>query len=145
MAYVIESLPSTTNTAQAPYGIKLSSNNGLFTTLYDVNQQAKENLKTLLLTNIGERYMLPTFGSKLLSILFQPNVDELKPQIVDILVSTVNTWLPYINIDDIVIKTGNELESQDNTVSIKLSYSVLNFSPASITISATADSMVTIA
>jgi phage baseplate assembly protein W len=143
MAYIIESLPAKNN-SEIPYGIRLTSNYGLFTTVYDINEQTKENLKTLLLTSVGERYMLPTFGCNLISVLFQPNIDELKVQITDIIMSAINTWLPYVNVLEITVDAGGETSSQENATTVKLSYSVSNFETTSITITATDNNTVTV-
>ena len=53
-------------------GISYSSNNGIFTSIYTTDQQAFEQLKTLLLTRVGERYGYPQYGTHLLNIIFQP-------------------------------------------------------------------------
>ena len=115
-------------------GIKLASESSLFTTLYDINEQAKENLKTLLLTSVGERYMIPQYGSKLLNIIFQPNIDTLKIQIDDIIRTAVNTWLPYISIEQLDITTASDDPTLNNSTEIKLTFNVQEFQTQSITI-----------
>ena len=57
-----------------PLGLGLSS----FTPIYLTTDQAFENLKTLLLTKKGERYHQPTFGTRLLYVLFEPNTELIK-------------------------------------------------------------------
>ena len=115
-------------------GIKLSSETSLFTTLYDINEQSKENLKTLLLTSVGERYMIPQYGSNLLNIIFQPNIDELKIEIADIIQSAINSWLPYINIEKLDIKTASDDITMGNSTEIILTFSVQNFQTQTISI-----------
>lgn len=118
-------------------GIKLSSETSLFTTLYDINEQSKENLKTLLLTSVGERYMIPQYGSNLLNIIFQPNIDELKIEIADIIQSAINSWLPYINIEKLDIKTASDDITMGNSTEIILTFSVQNFQTQTISIGIT--------
>ena len=114
--------------------ISLASETKLFSTLYDISKQGKENLKALLLTQVGERYMLPTFGCNFLDIIFQPNVNELKEEIANIIQRAVNAWLPYIIFDELKIKTAEDDPLMGESVEIVLSFHVENFSTQSITI-----------
>jgi phage baseplate assembly protein W len=42
--------------------------------------------------------MQPTYGTNLINVLFEPNNEELKEDIQDLLKTAINYWLPYINI-----------------------------------------------
>jgi phage baseplate assembly protein W len=85
-------------------GIKLSFNDvGIFSTNYNSTDQAKANLRNLILTKVGERYEQPTFGCNLLNILFQPMSDDIIGNINDIIQTPVSYWLPYISIENIDI------------------------------------------
>ena len=48
--------------------------NAVFKSVYTTSEQTLARMKTLLLTRKGERYQLPTYGTNLLDILFQPNI-----------------------------------------------------------------------
>ena len=138
MAYQI--VVATNNTIQTVnvLGIDLTMNNpGVFKPLYSTIDQATANLKSLLLTRVGERYNQPTFGSQLLNILFQPVTDTIKIDITEIINEAVGFWLPYINIDDIVIVTGFDNPDLPYHIQITLTYSVNNYSTNTITLSAT--------
>jgi phage baseplate assembly protein W len=138
MAYQI--VVATNNTIQTVnvLGIDLTMNNpGVFKPLYSTIDQATANLKSLLLTRVGERYNQPTFGSQLLNILFQPVTDTIKIDINEIINEAVGFWLPYINIDDIVIVTGFDNPDLPYHIQITLTYSVNNYSTNTITLSAT--------
>ena len=74
MAYVFIDRTINSNNNEIALGVSISNSNSLFNSLYDLRLQVRENLKTLLLTRKGERYMSPTFGTDLLDIIFQPNV-----------------------------------------------------------------------
>lgn len=127
MAYVVETLNTTTTTEkQIGLGVKLSNNVTCFDTLYDINEQAKENLKSLLLTKLGERYMLPDFGTQLINILFEPNTDLLSIDIQSMLAQSIGYWLPYINLQMIDIKTAQSHHELTNEVEISITYSVLD-------------------
>mgnify|MGYP001311632168 CR=1 FL=1 len=58
-------------------------------------EQARDNLKNLLLTNVGERPAQPEFGSRLLSVVFEFKDDSLIEEVIN---EAVDRWLPYINI-----------------------------------------------
>ena len=60
-------------------GISLGNNNTVvFEPTYTSLEQEFAKLKTLLLTRKGERLYLPTFGTDLLKIIFQPNTEFIK-------------------------------------------------------------------
>lgn len=134
MAYVVETLNTTTTTEkQIGLGVKLTNNVTCFDTLYDRNEQAKENLKSLLLTRLGERYMLPDFGTQLINILFEPNTNLLGIDIQSMLSERIGYWLPYINLQTIEVKTADSHQELTNEVEISITYSVLDsFSTESI-------------
>jgi phage baseplate assembly protein W len=137
MGFVFESSNTSTTDSiknDIGLGISLASETKLFSTLYDISKQGKENLKALLLTQVGERYMLPTFGCNFLDIIFQPNVNELKEEIADIIQRAVNVWLPYIVFDELKIKTAEDDPTMGESVEIVLSFHVENFNTQSITI-----------
>lgn len=79
------------------------ANGAGFTQTYTTLDQAVANAKNLVLTNHGERIMLPTFGTNLREILFENNTDELVDIVDDAIRSSFSTWLPYIFINDLVI------------------------------------------
>ena len=96
-------------------GIKLpysNGNGGLFQLSYSTHDQAISNLKNLILTRKGERYMQPTFGTDLYDILFENNVEDLPNIVRDMLTTDIAFWLPYIIINDIVIKQKTEFDTE---------------------------------
>jgi phage baseplate assembly protein W len=107
------------------------------TPIYLTTEQALENLKNLLLTRIGERYIMPEFGTNLLNIIFQPNVAELKQEITDILTPPINRWLPYINIISIDTKTNEDDPTLNYYISITIKFSVSTYNAQNITIAVT--------
>jgi phage baseplate assembly protein W len=145
MAYVFETQVQNINeTLNTALGVRLTNRNGIFQPLYTIPEQTKENLKTLLLTQIGERYMQPEFGTNLLSMVFEPNVTELKQDIQDTLTSAISTWLPYVRIEQLDIVTADDDPTSIHHVSISLSYSIQNFSTDSIKIYVNNDNTVTV-
>ena len=124
MAYRIEPILDTFNVA-TPLGIKLSFNDvGIFSTNYNSTDQAKANLRNLILTKVGERYEQPTFGCNLLNILFQPMSDDIIGNINEIIQTPVSYWLPYISIENIDVKTNLDDIIPDHTIKITIEYTV---------------------
>ena len=76
MGYRIISVDNNTSTVTTPtaLGISYNSDDRIFRTIYTTTEQALENLKTLLLTRVGERYGYPQFGSHLLNVLFSQQI-----------------------------------------------------------------------
>lgn len=97
----------TTNVATL--GISLGANgNVVFDSTYTSIEQEFAKLKTLLLTRKGERVMLPTFGTDLLKIIFQPNTSEIKQDIVEYITDPINQWLPDIELMNIDVQTTDD-------------------------------------
>ena len=83
-------------------------------------EQAKHNLKNLLLTHVGERVGQPEFGSKLRALCFEQITDELPVKIEEEVKEAVSTWLPYINITEVYTLTE---EGDANKIFVEIKYS----------------------
>ena len=83
-------------------------------------QQARHNLKNLLLTYPGERVGQPEFGSKLRELCFEQIDDNLPERIEEEVRKAISIWLPYINVTE--VQTLNE-EGDDNKIFVRISYS----------------------
>lgn len=99
---------------------------------YITIDQAKENLKNLLLTRKGERLIHVDFGSDLLKIVFQPNVSELKQDINTVISDSINYWLPYISIETLDIVTNQDDPTLAHNLKITLTFSVNEFDTSTI-------------
>lgn len=82
-----------------------NTDGGLFPITFTTRDQAISNLKNLLLTRKGERLFLPTFGTNIQDVLFEPNFDTLKEILIFEIESAVEFWLPYITIQSIDVET----------------------------------------
>ena len=97
---------------------------GLTQTYFEV---AKQNLKTLILTNPGERMMDRNFGVGIRNKLFEQNTGTTKDTITYSIREQVSQYLPYITIDNIIYDENIEPNtSQDvfNSLSVRIIYSV---------------------
>jgi phage baseplate assembly protein W len=141
MSYRIQTVNDVTTKSEIGLGVDLSFRNpGVFKTLYTTNDQAKANIRNLLLTRKGERYNLVNFGTNLLNIVFQPNNVETKELINFEITSALAAWLPYIIILDLEILTVDDDPTLLHTIKITLKYTVDGFNTDAITITAQEDS-----
>jgi len=141
MAYRIQTIEDVTTKSEIGLGVDLSFGNaGIFKTLFISNNQAKANIRNLLLTRKGERYNQLNFGTNLLSLVFLPSDDELKELISAEISAALNFWLPYIVVQNLEILNVDDDPSLQNTIKIQLTYTVDGFSTDSITILAKEDS-----
>lgn len=79
--------------------------NGLLHTQSGVDQ-IKSDLLVLLLTNPGERVMLPSFGTPLRELMFEPNDAVLEQKARDAIIQAVATWEPRVVVEQISVAVG---------------------------------------
>jgi phage baseplate assembly protein W len=108
---------------------KTSDSNGVFALNYTTLSQVKYNLINLILTRKGERVMQPDFGCDIWRILFEPIVEgQIDAEIERTVVDAVNTWLPYINVDQILFDY-DENDIDNHRINLELQFS-LSSNPA---------------
>jgi|TARA_B110000211_G_scaffold234086_1_gene302354 hypothetical protein len=130
MAYVIgrKVIKDTKDFDSYAYGITLPlsrGETGFFQQAFVSFEQAKSNLKNLLLTKKGERIMQPNFGTGLQSLLFEQADDNLEQKIEETITKNVSYWLPYVTIKNIDIVMTDELKDK-NQVNVGLEFTVGN-------------------
>lgn len=119
----------------APYPI-IRSPRGLLATQSGVDQ-IKSDLLALLLTNPGERVMLPTYGTPLRTLFFDPNDVFTEQRARDMIVAAITTWEPRITVEHIEIirnideKDLNPDDSREDIEQIML-IKILFFDPENI-------------
>lgn len=89
-------------------------------------EAVQNNLRSLLVTNWGERVMHQDFGCNLIQFLFEQSVDdELREQISDRIASQVAKWMPFVNVDDIQLVFPEEDSSvPQNSFRISITFSL---------------------
>ena len=90
---------------------------GFFKRTKTALEQAKSNIKSLLLTNKGERLGNPTFGTNLLSLVFSQENTDLESRVEEEIRASMSEFLPFINI-----------------VSIETNFSATNKNVANVTL-----------
>jgi len=100
------------------------SGNAVFNTTYTTKEAIKANLINYFLTNKGERYLNPLFGSDIRLLLFdnvsEDTIIELKARII----SEIGTFFPRVK------KTLFEIsgDPDNNTFRVYLKYKIINSS-----------------
>ena len=84
-------------------------------------EQAKSNMKSLLLTNKGERLGNPTFGTNLLSLVFSQENTDLESRVEEEIRASMSEFLPFINI--VSIET-NFSDTNKNIANVTLEFTL---------------------
>ena len=95
-------------------------------------QVAQQNLKMLILTNPGERIMIPEFGVGIKTYLFQNATQVTFDTIEENIRQQARVYLPYITIDNITflserndfVEAGIEPSSLSNYLHIQIRYRI---------------------
>jgi phage baseplate assembly protein W len=87
---------------------------GMLRTQRGINQ-VKSDLLVLLLTEPGERVMLPEFGTPLKKFLFEPNTSSLVDSVKDAIANSIKMWEPRIAVSQIeVTNSADSIERSLN-------------------------------
>jgi phage baseplate assembly protein W len=78
---------------------------GLMRTQSGINQ-VKSDLLVLLLTEPGERVMLPEFGTPLKQFFFEPNDIDVTDRVKDVLAVSIKNWEPRVAVTQINVTNG---------------------------------------
>jgi phage baseplate assembly protein W len=100
---------------QLPLGVH---QDGVFKQTQTLLEQTKSNIRNLLLTRRGERLGNPTFGSELLSVVFEPINDDTQNQIEEKIRASIAEFLPHVSIRSI------SFSDDANTLSPRIIFSV---------------------
>lgn len=100
---------------------------------YFYSQEGNANLKAdllqLLLTNPGDRVMLPQYGTPLRKYIFEQNVDTTKEAIRNDIINAIETWEPRITVNEITVDTLTQYDqntgvttTDEKGILIKINY-----------------------
>ena len=85
----------------------------------------KNNIRNLLNTERGERFFQPNLGIGLRRYLFQQITNDVTLQIQNEIVDTIGAFLPFVEVQDIQVKTSNNDESVNvNTFSVNVLFNI---------------------
>lgn len=94
----------------------------VFNSTYTSKDAIKANLINFFLTNKGERYLNPTFGSDIRTLLFenidQDSIENTKTTIV----AELSNYFPRLRVNEFQINTRPDY----NTLEVVMRYSIIN-------------------
>ena len=103
-------------------GLPLSHNrDGFFKRTKTSLEQAKYNIKNLLLTQKSERLGNPTFGSDLYKVLFEQEGDDIESKVEEAIRSAMSEWLPFVIINNIETKFSI---TNKNAINVSMQFSL---------------------
>lgn len=110
-------------------GVMLPFNNprGIFNKSVTNREQIYSNIRNLLLTSKGERYMLPDFGTNLRYILFEniTSEDTFVETIKNDISDAFKEWLPYLTLEKLTVDINpNTSDLAENDHAIKIDFTV---------------------
>jgi len=76
-------------------------------------EQIKADLLQLLLTNPGERVMLPEFGTPLRKLVFEPNDKALEIMAKQMISESIKKWEPRIVVSNIYVTSRFNVDNLD--------------------------------
>ena len=95
-----------------------------------IGELARQNLKMLVLTNPGERVMIPQFGVGIRNYLFENSDGQIDSEIRQRILQQVDRYLPYIKISGIKVFPNTDAQNYNQdfySLSVIINYSVDNF------------------
>lgn len=94
-----------------------------------MNQVTKDsyssNLLLLLLTQKGERYYMPEYGTNLLKFIFEPNDQLTSTQVEDEIRNTVSLYLPEVKITSVTFNWNTDDSGEpisDNQLNVNIQF-----------------------
>ena len=92
-----------------------------YTMIIRLKELIKQNMRMLILTNPGERVMVPEYGVGIKQFLFENFEKDIFQRIDQKIRQQVTKYMPAVNIDRIDMSSS---EPDTNTLSIYLQYSI---------------------
>jgi hypothetical protein len=90
--------------------LPLTFDNGAIDSFEDneIKELIKQNVKMIILTNPGERIMMPAFGVGLLQYLFDQSTSTSYIGLEMIIKNQLNRYIPSINLTSVSVTAGND-------------------------------------
>ena len=121
MAFQVEKINPLDLQPRKAVGVKLPfSSKSVFTSTYTTQEALKSNLINYLLTNKGERYLNPTFGANIRSLLFEQMTVDVRDVIDSTIRTGIKTWFSSVTIDTLTVVE----DPNSNTITIYMKYLV---------------------
>lgn len=114
-------------TRDVPVGIRIPysrGNLGFFDQTFSDIERAHINLKMLLLTAKGERPMMPTYGSDLRALLFNPSEPEYDALLKEAVHEATEKWMPEVDI--LSVEVTRSIDTTPNSVLLNISFTIVS-------------------
>ena len=86
---------------------KGTGKDGYFASTSTTIEAVKNNIRNLLSTHKGERFMQPNIGLNLRKFQFEQFTDELRLQIENDILDTFEFWLPFVQVRDLKVQMSD--------------------------------------
>ena len=106
-----------------PIARQPGDNQGYFATTKTTMEAVKNDIKLLLMTQRGERLFQPFLGMDIRRFLFEQITDDTGIEIENDIVETFQTWLPFVQLQDIKVDLGNQ---DKNQIKINITFNIRN-------------------
>jgi len=103
--------------------IQNADGDGIFQMTKTSIDKYKSNLYTLIFTGVGERVMVPEFGTRLKYMLFENITKDVLASLKSEIISKANFWVPEIDIIDIEYP-DIESDIENNRINMKILFSL---------------------
>lgn len=84
-------------------------------------QDIRESIWIIFSTSLGERIMLPEFGSQIWQMVFQKMTNSLQTQLRDIVQTAILDWEPRVDVEEITVQPES---SVDGVMLISVDYTI---------------------
>ena len=102
---------------------RVPNQDGYFKTTKTTIDAIKNNIKLLLKTEQGERVFQPNLGMNLKRFVFEQINENTSIEIENNIVDVFETWLPFVELNNIEINTDAENQEQ-NKIKINITFSI---------------------
>ena len=106
-----------------PIARQPGDNQGYFATTKTTMDAVKNDIKLLLMTQRGERLFQPFLGMDIRRFLFEQITDDTGIEIENDIVETFQTWLQFVQLQDIKVDLGNQ---DKNQIKINITFNIRN-------------------
>ena len=103
---------------------KSDGTQGWFESTTTTFNAVRNNIKSLLLTQKGERLMQPSLGLNLKKYLFEQINDDTIILIENDIFDAFQFWLPFVEIVDLQISPGEDSDIGRNSIKISIQFSI---------------------
>jgi phage baseplate assembly protein W len=103
--------------------LSISSVDGAYGLNKTLAENARQNLKNLILTIPGERIMDPDFGVGIKRYLFE-NIADVQEIIPAVITKQADTYLPYITIDAVTVTGGDYDLGSEHILYVQIYYRI---------------------